>query len=234
MSFIYILNLFTILIFLPDSKTEGLCQQLLIAFLNGMSDTEGKVAMSKLLERIICETKMAMSVVCTGAAHRSRFASKVMSDVTVCQSSSGSEDNVPPPKKGPGSAHQAKSPRPIRPKYSTPDVLVFKNPLEIYMPIDTKLLISVKKGFKPWRGVDICRELLSRLPYIKEDAKCFGLEISANQANLYSVHLSSAEPVRNVYLLEYKTYQFELSGTKHFSIESFITMVQDIVFILKQ
>ena len=53
-------------VFLPDSKTEGFCQQLLIAFLNGMSDTEGKVVMSKLLERIICDTKMAMSVVCTG------------------------------------------------------------------------------------------------------------------------------------------------------------------------
>ena len=206
MSFIYILNLFTFLIFLQDSKTEGLCQQLLIAFFNGMSDTECKVAMSKLLERIICETEMAMSVVCTGAAHRSRFASKVILDVTVSQSSSGSEDNVPPPKKGSGSAHQAGSPRPLRPQYSTPDVVVFKNPLEKCMPIDTKLIISVKKGFKSWHGVDICRELLSRLPYMKEDAKCFGLEISVNQANLYSVHLSSAEPVRNVYLFEYKPY----------------------------
>lgn len=107
---------------------------------------------------------------------------------------------------------------------TTEDVLVYSAPNQMTSPIQSSLVVSIKKG-DACSQTQCLQNLLSRLPYQKN--KLFGLSINAVEAAIYSVELTDD----SVKLCSYNDYIFRKFG-KSFCVDSFSEFVIDIGLIL--
>ncbi|VDI43437.1 Hypothetical predicted protein [Mytilus galloprovincialis] len=107
---------------------------------------------------------------------------------------------------------------------TTEDVLVYSAPNQMTSPIQSSLVVSIKKG-DACSQTQCLQNLLSRLPYQKN--KLFGLSINAVEAAIYSIELTDD----SVKLCSYNDYIFRKFG-KSFCVDSFSEFVIDIGLIL--
>ncbi|KAK3094985.1 hypothetical protein FSP39_008758 [Pinctada imbricata] len=184
-----------------DFVTHGLCHSLMRAFLYNMEETSGKDAIASLLKDIIKPLGLGekLSTVSTGSP----------SNVSFCATSIKLTAN---------------SDESAAAKLSTTDLLVFYTPEELTVPIETCLVVIIKKKDISAEE-ELQEQLLSRLPY--QSGMIFGMYINAMEAVLYSV----TRQHDRVDIYRYKDYIFR-KPKETFCVDSFWNMIVDIGLLM--
>jgi len=112
-------------------------------------------------------------------------------------------------------------------KLSLSDIIVFTQELPDCC-IVAKLVVSVKSFFLQLRGMDIVKEMLSRLPYQQD---LYGLELNAGEAALYKVCRTTENDVPIVLIYKYPPYSFKVHQSP-FDVSSLWNMIKDVAIIL--
>ena len=240
-------NFICFLISLPDvPSTDTLSCQIMLAFLSGLKETDGKSAIWLLISQILQLLGRNELVKMMGStSHVTRYSTLyelvILTDETTSSSDEGiskkeqekpasstptsrpqvSPDSSPSSSNDSGECHAA--------KLSTADLLVYVQPL-LDQPIKTKLVVSLKSHNK--LTDDLLKQLLCRIPY--QNGHIFGLEINTARATLYSVHLISEELV---HIYRHSPFEFtffnENTRKSTFNFDSFWKMVLAIGHVLQ-
>ena len=239
-------NFIRFLISLPDvPSTDTLSCQIMLAFLSGLKDTDGKSAIWLLISQILQLLGRNELVKMTGStSHVTRYSTLyelvILTDETTSSSDEGisKKEQEKPASSTPTSRPQVSpdsspssndSGKCHAAKLSTADLLVYAQPL-LDQPIKTKLVVSLKSHNKLTE--DLLKQLLSRIPY--QNGHIFGLEINTARATLYSVHLISEELV-HIYCHSPFEFTFFNENTRKstFNFDSFWKMVLAIGHVLQ-